>query len=142
MEHVGKVRSIVCFVAFHKNIKKCKSFMEPPDCINLVWTALIPIYAYDYTFAGAGQDFFYFYFGGKGFDIFCLSGDTRIWTGEKGICSPPPYHSAMPPKRYKQNQYRWKSSFGGFIKPFLFSLIWIGSYGFFILFKKDKILLF
>lgn len=26
MEHVGKVRSIVCFVAFHKNIKKMQVF--------------------------------------------------------------------------------------------------------------------
>lgn len=64
----------------------------------------------------------------KRFLVFCWSGDTRIWTGEKRICSPLPYHSAMSPKCYK---YKIDENFPGLLNCFfivlapwvLFSLI-------------------
>lgn len=35
----------------------------------------------------------------SGLLLICWLGDTQIWTGEKRICSPPPYRSAMSPKK-------------------------------------------
>lgn len=71
MEHVGKVRSIVCFVVFHKNIKKkCKSFIEPPD--------------YDYT----SEIFVTSILAVRDFTSFADQATPGFELEKKGICSP------------------------------------------------------